>query len=1632
MDAADSCQCNDGASSGSISNVIETSWRTKDAELIGLGLGLEYSVSVDLTGTALNQDQDEMEVEVDGVVQHEHGYGHMVGSKGIEEIDWMEGIEEINGRGAAKGVGEPGMERLVLVAVLVLCYVVHAVSRLRRLTTKRGRLSSPLRAKIQQVYSKYPASLLQAPMPISSANTHLLSNAHTNTHILAHTHSMRSSANYVHHASAHAQPHPHAYTSSRSVNLTLNVPLRRRRRLVRHRSPSSPSSQSPSRSPSPSASRLFYAATPPIPIPSSISPRAVMRARVAFDPLTQTPPSADHISKPNLDADLTPSRNIKNKLKQLQQPSKQLLQQQQPQQHYNQSRHDHRHTQRDRHSNGNADVAGHDSEDDDDNNNHDGDDERPNKFDVSSRNLRKIPSPTHSKSPKSKSLPLSLRQTMHTLPTPPLVQQQLQHQLQQQHQQRFYIQPQSTPTASPSFSNSSNGSTIHHHHHHHHHTHTEAGVPVSTSIPSFEFPPRASSNNSLHLSSVSNSFNLDSQFSPCLNLSASKFSNSQSRTSSINGDIRSFASSKVSSTATIPFEHGEKLKDADEDDSVDNDICSGDSDSNNENHDIDSIYRKEEGHEDEFRELLNKEDEELSVAISEAISDKHSNSVLLSNSNGGNNMSSFWKRSFSRTPSVNEFVLTTNTSAPSSGIAAVESSLPSASSVPGTPKIGAQSISSAANGSVAGILPKLGLFKRKSNVDLTQATATLFSVPSPLLPPLPPPTQQSERHQQATISPSTAVATASTTAATTQSQSVAPSPAMSATSIMKGFWPLKTSRQNSPAIITADIGDDPHHHCNKFDPVTRNESDSSSKNQSNNETSAPIAFVPLLKLPTGTKKNNSKSAKKSVATGNNFDMKGGGAIQQKHQQNYVEVKAVSRFWPAPSPSSASGGPPPPPPLSTAAIAAVVKKPTNKNESPESKLSGAAVAAEPSDTGAPLQHLVTTTAQSLLENVGKQAFWGKQRSPAISYAKAVAKNGDGSDMAATASSAVAVGFRVARNAEVVAAITPTTVSMNGDDDSANWLDVDDQNQQGNASFDGENKQHSLISRFTKWQLSGTSSVGSSKEKPKYLMKHDHRPNVIPAASSSPIHSPSKFFSPRKRISNEMIQNDFTHHQKQQQLVNSVDSPPLAQFASTALSSESQTAYLRKQQQALSDMYDTPTPQFVMSDYDQWSTPQPPPITSPPPPQLLSQTHHYPQTREMHVNQIHQPRASRHHHYQQSPYRRTILEMHLDDTTNDSTAATLLELDSTNYQQLSDGSGGLGIHHHHRQFRNLVAEEDSITPYVLKSSIVGSSNGIIEPIHRPPSTTRSISSAGPPAVGSHMRKNSVASFGDNTTVNSTGSINGGVGIGGSIACDDSPLYSPFFSGLEIPRGSTASIRSSVASSFMLDDAVGGGSGSTRTVESMSSTGGGSHRSKHHHYHHHHHFYHFAPGDIAHQQQHQHSAATSTNTPTTTVASPIPAAATNASATVVVAGGEQQQRHQPLNLPLYNVQHSEELRGSFRRLRKLSHDAGLYHHQIMDVYKERGNGGVGLGGGVGGSGYGGFGAGGSNGMMMTMAGGLRSGVEALDLSEYLGFERKWKGMQLLQRGDSLGSGSGGGTGVGSRLGGNSGEIEGSDENF
>ncbi|KAJ3029196.1 UNVERIFIED_CONTAM: hypothetical protein HDU68_012783 [Siphonaria sp. JEL0065] len=636
---------------------------------------------------------------------------------------------------------------------------------------------------------------------------------------------------------------------------------------------------------------------------------------------------------------------------------------------------------------------------------------------------------------------------------------------------------------------------------------------------------------------------------------------------------------------------------------------------------------------------------------------------------------SFWRRSFSRPSSIHELQDLTGSTASNNGAGS----------------------GSSATGS--GLLPKLSLFKRRSNSDLVGAVAAGI----------------------------TSISTSNN--GVTPGGSVSPIAASSpVASVMKSFWPMKSS-----ASSAANRGTD-------TDPLIRTREDSDSSNRIDFVASVS---VPTLGLPRATgkkdkKKNSAASAEKSVVV--------------------EKVKEPSRFWPSSSPSKSKGKSPAKSPV----VASAALSPPQVKSAAETRSIG-------SNNG---EGGSGSIASSNTGNSASKSFWGgKQKTPAISYAKAVAK-ADGSSGG--------TGAKVA------------AVSVNVDDDSHNWLDVDDHSRSSGQSNSWD---RNVLSRFK----SGLKSKNGN------FLKSFNNNNDSRSLSPSTNTTSSKFFGLRKRASHETMKSEFLRMASapvsNEHIYNDQDDYNHHEFLDTHNSIPDTPS-----------VYNGLAPRFLISDFDNID--------------LQPVANMYPlKTARYHYDQYAQPQ-SRHSNSPVTP------------------------ISATN--RLYESDDGISF-----------------------SDFGRSRKPTVEPIHRPNSTkTRSIASA----PGSNLKRSgSVISLNESTLTTETPPV---------VKGGENTLYSPFFSGLEIPmtQRPTGSM-SSASSSLHLD--------SSSSIVGSSK----SHKSKHHHYHHHHHFYHVVEGGPG--------------------------------------GG-------PVNLPLVNVQsQSEELAGSFRRLRKLSHDAGLYSSGSGVTVQQQGQG-------------------------------------------------------------------------------------------
>ncbi|KAI9329485.1 hypothetical protein BDR26DRAFT_900239 [Obelidium mucronatum] len=670
----------------------------------------------------------------------------------------------------------------------------------------------------------------------------------------------------------------------------------------------------------------------------------------------------------------------------------------------------------------------------------------------------------------------------------------------------------------------------------------------------------------------------------------------------------------------------------------------------------------------------------------------------------------FWRRSFSRPASIHELQdhAAIGTSASTSSITAAGSSL----------------------------LPKLSLFKRRSNSDLVGAVAM------------------------------GAISTSGNTNSSSNSSNAAPNSPIAMPSpvstVMKGFWPMKSS-----ASSAANRGAD-------TDPLVKREDSDTS-----NRVTDLLASVPTLGLPKVSKKSDKKKA--SAAANAGASTTTATAIEKTEK-----VKEPSRFWP-----------------STANANQAPKSPT------QSKKGKAAATKQPqikaSDTrraSVDSNHVDGGTGSIASSNTsGSKLFWSKPKTPSISYAKAVAKT-DESNVGQSASSGVKV----------------PVVSVNVEDDSQNWLDVDDHHSR--SSDQSTSWDRNVLSRF-KWQ---------TKSKSGNFLKSFNNGADSRSMSPSTGGTPSKLFGLRKRASNETMKSEFLR-------MATTPPAPVEELIDDGYSQEYATT---NNSSSFFPSLRISTPQFLISDFDNI------PLQRDPSNRYNNQFEQRPQQ----YQSFQQPQQQS-HQQQQNDFNSPITPNRLYESDDN--------LSWNDFQS-------------RRNPKN------------------------VEPIHRPNSgKTRSIASA----PGSNLkRSSSVVSLNESTLTREVSPSSatvpgGGFGGGSSGTTGESTLYSPFFSGLEIPmtQRPTGSI-SSATSSFHLD-----------TSSSLNGSSSKSHRSKHHHYHHHHHFYHFPAAGGA----------------------------------ITVEGGNGNSGG-PVNLPLVNVQQqSEEFGVSFRRLRKLSHDAGLYGQNQQAIHDQ-----------------------------------------------------------------------------------------------
>ncbi|KAJ3232691.1 hypothetical protein HDU81_002793 [Chytriomyces hyalinus] len=754
---------------------------------------------------------------------------------------------------------------------------------------------------------------------------------------------------------------------------------------------------------------------------------------------------------------------------------------------------------------------------------------------------------------------------------------------------------------------------------------------------SFEFPKRLQSSESGHISNSPPKIAHDPSLTGSSRHTSSNKAQSQQQTTT---DTESKSNLSNSLKTTMTFEHSIRLKDGD--------------------------------------------DESGSLTSS---TDKHQGSI--------SGLGSFWRRSFSRPPSVHE------------------------SSLGESPTGG-------------GILPKLNIFKRKSNADLV-SLATGANIQNAAVVPC-----VSGDGSKSPIIPASPIAT-----------------------MMKGFWPTKQSAVSSSSISKQTL-----------EPSTSESIVSTLAAAAVISTQKLSSSVPTLKLPKPGRKDKSKadaSLPVEISSGKQELRTKSSSLSSSDINKSIKSGSESkRFW---------------------------SKSKSKKES-RNKLQTDGMASKDWSTQSG-EHSVAF-AERLVSDFMARTEVSLSSSPSASYANAATSVNDSNS----------------------APFDPTIPYH--DEEARNWVDVQRYSaevsfcyirrlwetnshyffcfEQQRGSMESEDK-HNMFNRL-KWQSGGRQKTAKG-------LSRDHE-----ISGSSSTNSASKFFTLRKRTSNETMKSEFIR------------------LAATS--------------KPFTPSYELPTttePTYHLRDQ---FTPSPS------------------SSRSMNIGPS--PTGA---NYPASDYGRML--NHISGSRNY----------QLHYEQYSNPNY---IH------PNTMAVSDSDDgSFILKSKRRSQphSSFVVEPIQRPNSATPSINSA----PGSNRKTRSIGEIATTPIASSDLQFMSPNGSSTDSTVLDSPLYSPFFSGFEIPmtQRPSPSFGSSAASSF---------------AQSQLSRG-----SRHHHYHHHHHFYH-------------HSGALTEGTPAISTSSHH----TDTSMSPLV------------NLPLANVkEHESDLRDSFKRLRKLSADAGLYTHQLLAAQRD-----------------------------------------------------------------------------------------------
>ncbi|KAJ3064872.1 hypothetical protein HDU98_011768, partial [Podochytrium sp. JEL0797] len=606
------------------------------------------------------------------------------------------------------------------------------------------------------------------------------------------------------------------------------------------------------------------------------------------------------------------------------------------------------------------------------------------------------------------------------------------------------------PITPPTRTFSSSSMHSHHSHHSHHdilnhqiHLQSEAGVPVSTSVPSFTFPSRNSSMCNSAPPPPPPSFTVSpppsSTLPPVIHRASSANSKSSAQLSL--AAVGSVGGAAAASASAIP------------EDTTDQKSFKSSFSKTSKTSTQHQSHQQQHAREYEQTVKLRDEEEEGEIKV------VANNTTATSTATG---VGGFWRRTFSRPSSIHELSVDSGPPLNEAVKEALAALVPASSATATTP-----------SSTATGLLPKLSLFKRKPTDAVLSAGAGGGMSPGVV--------------------------------ANNQPSGSAPA-SPGAASVMKSFWPLGKS---SAKVVDAGEG------------VLVREREGEGEG-------VGMGTVPVLEMPVPRKRKG-----KGVVS-----VSEGKEVEENGAEKTAAATTTQRFWPSALTPSASAG----------AVASAAEKGKTKAhlQAGRSASSSSSLMVEESAagrSGSVKSHEGVAAADVSVGSLssGTKSFWGKQKTAAISYAKAVSKTED-------------AGVERVRRESVASGDTRESGGGGGSRSSMNTDEERDGVDRGGQSWErGENKQETMLSRFSKsvsvssvktknyllkpFQSSSSSATAASSTHPANHNTNMTTPTTtqnnssdarsVSAATSTSASSSAaaKFFGLKKRTSNEAIKSEY---------------------------------------------------------------------------------------------------------------------------------------------------------------------------------------------------------------------------------------------------------------------------------------------------------------------------------------------------------------------------------------------------------------------------------------------------------------------------------------------------------------------------